>query len=592
LTPQRIKPLPSFVANQIAAGEVVERPASIVKELIENSLDAGAARIAVTVEQAGVKRIVVTDDGCGMHGEDLLLAVSPHATSKIGTAEDLHGVATLGFRGEALASIASVARLAISTCSDADAPAWRIDVHGAQEARTRATAHPRGTTVEVTDLFFNTPARRKFLKTERTELAHLHDVVTRLALARFDVEFEFKPAGGNALHLPALPAAPQKRIAKLLGGGFADAAIAIDERHGDLRLHGWVGKPTHSRGQADQQYFFVNGRAVKDRLVAYAVRQAYRDVLFGGRHPVFVLYLEVDPQEVDVNVHPTKHEVRFRQARSVRDFVFGTLNRALREVRPGAPAAFPAAVRAHAAPPSAAGAASLQQLMALAEPAGVSARFGAESHSDPLRVHERTPLPPRGDVPPLGFAVGQLHGIYILAQNASGLVVVDMHAAHERITYEKMKAARALQRDVQRQRLLIPVPVELTEADAELAESQRDALAALGLEVDRSGPARVTVRAVPALLGEVDAAALLADVLADLRLDGASQRIAERGERLLATMACHASVRAHRALTVAEMNALLREMETTENAGQCNHGRPTFFVQSLDELDAQFLRGR
>jgi DNA mismatch repair protein MutL len=587
LTPQRIKPLPSFVANQIAAGEVVERPASIVKELIENSLDGGAARIAVTVEQAGVKRIVVSDDGCGMLGEDLPLAVAPHATSKIASADDLDGVATLGFRGEALASIASVARLSISTCSDPAAPGWRIDVDGAEAAATRATAHPRGTTVEVTDLFFNTPARRKFLKTERTELAHLHDVVTRLALARFDVEFEFKPAGAGALHLPATPAAPLKRISKLLGGAFTDAAIAIDERHGELRLHGWVGKPTHSRGQADQQFFFVNGRAVKDRLVAYAVRQAYRDVLFGGRHPVFVLYLDVDPQEVDVNVHPTKHEVRFRQARSVRDFVFGTLNRALRDVRPGTPAAFSPADRGVAASPRAAiAAASLQQLMALAEPA--AARTDAPVHGHV----PRSPLPPRGDVPPLGFAVGQLHGIYILAQNASGLVVVDMHAAHERITYEKMKAARAQQQPMQRQRLLIPVPVELSEAEAEVAESQRDALAALGLEIDRTGPARLTVRAVPALLSDVDAAALLTDVVADLQVDGASQRIAEQQERLLATMACHTSVRAHRSLSVAEMNALLREMESTENAGQCNHGRPTFVVHSLAELDAQFLRGR
>jgi DNA mismatch repair protein MutL len=579
---QRIKRLSAFVANQIAAGEVVERPSSIVKELIENSLDAGARRIAVAVEQAGVKRIVVSDDGCGIHGDDLQLALCPHATSKIDGADDLEGVATLGFRGEALASIASVAKLSISSRTDAAEHGWRIDANGGDEPQVRIVAHPRGTTVEVTDLFFNTPARRKFLKTERTELAHLNDVIVRLALARFDVEYEVRQGGAVTLHLPPCDTDRMRRVGQLFGAGFANAAVPIDETHGDLHLRGWVGLPTFSRGQADQQYFFVNGRAVKDKLVGYAVRQAYRDVLFNARHPVFVLYLDLDAKQVDVNVHPTKHEVRFRDASGVRDFVFGTLNRVLRDLRPGAaqtarPMAF---ARAEARDTT-----SLQQLLSLRE---IPSQPSTILHED-----FRAPyVADSGAVPPLGFAVGQLHGVYILAQNADGLVVVDMHAAHERITYEKMKQARAANQQMQRQRLLVPVTVDVSASEAQLAQDHHDELLALGLEVDRGGPTTLIIRGVPALLAAGDAAGLVTDVLADLRADGSSEQIRQREHDLLATMACHASLRAHRELTLAEMNALLREMETTENAGQCNHGRPTFLVQSLAELDQQFLRGR
>ena len=584
MIPQRIKRLSAFVANQIAAGEVVERPSSIVKELVENSLDAGARRIVITMEQSGVKRVIVADDGCGIHGDDLPLAVCPHATSKIGSAEDLEGVATLGFRGEALASIASVAKLSISTRSEESEHGWRIETAGGDAPELQMIAHPRGTTVDVSDLFFNTPARRKFLKTERTELAHLNDVINRLALTRFDVEFEVRQGGAASVHLPAVAGDRKRRVAQLLGNGFADAAVDVDETHAGMRLYGWVGVPTFSRGQADQQYFFVNGRAVKDKLVGYAVRQAYRDVLFNARHPVFVLYLDLDPRQVDVNVHPTKHEVRFREAREVRDFVFGTLNRVLRDMRPGTSAVAsrpPMVIGARATP-------SLQQLMTLVD--------APQSHGLPLREHSAAvyarDVPHDGRIPPLGYAVGQLHGIYILAQNAEGLVVVDMHAAHERITYEKMKTARAGQQHVQRQRLLVPVNIDVTASDAELVAEHRDALLALGLEVDCSGPTSLIVRGVPALLAGSDASNLVIDILADLRVDGASERIEQHEHDLLATMACHASVRAHRDLNLAEMNALLREMETTENAGQCNHGRPTFLVQSLHELDQLFLRGR
>jgi len=592
----RIKPLSAFVANQIAAGEVVERPASVVKELIENSLDAGARRIQVWIEQGGVKRVRVSDDGAGIHADDLALALSPHATSKIAAADDLDGVATLGFRGEALASIASVAKVSLASRTGDAASGWRIESNGAGEPIVAPVAHPRGTTVDVSDLFHNTPARRKFLKSERTEAAHVDDIATRLALGRLDVEFDIR-GGATTLHLAPTPTDGLRRVAQLLGAGFAEAAVPIDESHDGLRLYGWVGLPTYSRAHADRQFFYVNGRSVKDRVVGYAVKQAYRDVLFHGRHPVFVLYLELDARQVDVNVHPTKYEVRFRDARGVRDFVFGSLNRALRDLRPqtvvgdrvanpprGGYSDAPAVAHTIALPLGAPPPGSFDVLRA--EP---HAHGRARSH-----VGEAHPqyVPSSGSSPPLGYAVGQLHDIYILAQNESGLVVVDMHAAHERITYEKMKAARARNESIQQQRLLIPVTVDVARADAALAEERREWLASLGVEFDRSGPTSLVVRAIPALLGASDAASLLVDVLADLAEDGASDRVRRSEDDVLATMACHGSIRAHRKLTIAEMNALLREMEVTENAGQCNHGRPTYVVQSMTDLDQRFLRGR
>jgi len=587
----RIHQLSAFVADQIAAGEVVERPASVVKELIENSLDAGARRVVLDVEQGGVKKIRVQDDGAGIHRDDLRLAISRHATSKIASADDLEGVATLGFRGEALASIASVARLEIVSRSVDAETGWRIAVHGGEEVDNGPAAQPVGTAVTVTDLFFNTPARRKFLKTERTEQAHLDDVVTRQALAHFDVTFEQKSAGRATRLFEAASSDAEKtrRIGRLLGNDFADAALGVDEVRGGFRLWGWVGRPTVSRAQADQQYFFVNGRIVKDRLVVHAVRQAYRDVMFHGRHPAFVLYLELDPRLVDVNVHPTKHEVRFREGRQVHDFVFGTLNRLLRDDRPGHSPVVGIATAHVAGSSTMASRPSLQSLLALVPDAEVR---------EPVGGYESRPEPPAlpalgtGAVPPLGFAVGQLHGVYILAQNADGLVIVDMHAAHERITYERLKASRRVDAAVHSQRLLVPVTLEVSEREADAAEAAATDLAALGVVVDRTGPASLVIREVPALLAGADAAGLVRDLLADLMEHGASERILAREEELLATMACHASVRAHRRLTLDEMNALLREMERTENAGQCNHGRPTFRVQRLADLDQLFLRGR
>lgn len=605
---QRIAQLPPQVADQIAAGEVVERPASIVKELVENSLDAGAGHIKVRIEQGGVKRMQVTDDGCGIHPEDVQLAVSRHATSKISDAKDLDNVASLGFRGEALASAASVSRLTLSSRAQGEARAWRIELSGGHELSQGPCAHPPGTTVEVADLFFNTPARRKFLKTERSETQAVAGALRRLTLAHFDIAFDYH-LGGRRVLMPAR--AVDERLKTVLGPDFVQRSLIIDEARGGLALSGWVALPTLSRRWADQQFFYVNGRGVRDKVVGHAVRQAYRDVLFHGRHPVFVLYLRLPPEEVDVNVHPTKHEVRFRRAREVHDFIFGSLNRALRDVRPGevspasgAPKDQGEAAAERSAAPTAGQAPAGKQ----APTWGGQQRLGMDTHQsggstlgvaqalatygNPGPSGARAAAPTAdGESPPLGYAIAQLHGIYILAQNAEGLVIVDMHAAHERITYEKLKAA--LDREgVPVQKLLSPVALNTTEEEAELVEERHEELAAMGLVLDRSGPTSVQVRAVPALLARGDAAQLAADVLAEMAKLGASRELANRRDDLLAGMACHASVRANRLLTLGEMNALLRDMERTENAEQCNHGRPTYRVQTLADLDGQFLRGQ
>ena len=592
----RIALLPPFVADQIAAGEVVERPASIVKELVENSLDAGAERIEVQIEQGGLKRVRVTDDGQGIHPEDLPLALSRHATSKLASAKDLLGVQSLGFRGEALASAASVSRLTLISRAPEQASGCQISVHGGEVLSQGPRGHAPGTTVEVEDLFFNTPARRKFLKTERTENQQVQAALHRLALSRFDAAFELR-MGGKRQGLPA--GAPQERLAAVLGPEFVRRNLELDESRGGLRLHGWVGLPTSSRRQADRQYFFVNGRAVRDKLVGHAIRQAYRDVLFHGRHPLFALYLELPADQVDVNVHPTKHEVRFRRARDVRDFIFGSLHRALRDVRPGdaaPPAPLPRA--AAGGPESRTGPLPLNSAPsgapsdAWGDP-DVLARSGGSTlaAAQALATYRAGQVPEAEQAPPLGYALAQLHGVYVLAQNAQGLVVVDAHAAHERITYEKLKRDMA-QAGVVTQRLLVPLAFDTTEAEAELAESARSDLAALGLVLDRTGIQSLLVREVPALLGDADIQQLVADLLAELAKTGSARELGNRQDDLLASMACHGSVRANRALTLTEMNALLRDMERTENAEQCNHGRPTYLVQTLADLDRQFLRGQ
>ncbi len=588
----RIRPLSPFVADQIAAGEVVERPASIVKELLENSLDAGASHIRVDVEQAGVKRIRVRDDGVGIHAEDLRLAVARHATSKIVTAKDLAQVATFGFRGEALASAASVAKLRIvSRPADADA-GWQLDVAGGEEQAFRPAAHPPGTTVEVADLFFNTPARRKFLKTERTELLHVQEAVRRIALANPKTGFELA-AGSRSLDGLTAGSSVEDRIAALFGSRFMAESVAVDESGSGMRLHGWVGLPVHSDSRATRQRFYVNGRSVQDRLAVHAVRQAYRDVLFHGRHPVFALFFELASTLVDVNVHPSKDEVRFRRSRDVHDFIFGKLAKVLRDLRPGLPRTRQAASEGVGASQGGLG---FDHRHGSATAANLARLFHERSLGEVREARSGYAVAAQdgadeGRAPPMGYAIAQLHGVYVLAENAEGLVIVDMHAAHERITYEHMKA-QLLDGGVQRQRLLVPVALDVASGEADFVQARSAELKALGIVVERSGPASIVVREVPTLLGSADIEQLTRDLIDDLVEFGSSDLVRERQERLLADAACHVSIRAHQRLTIAEMNALLRRMESTDNIGQCNHGRPTFVVQAMADLDRLFLRGQ
>ncbi|KPG68290.1 DNA mismatch repair endonuclease MutL [Pseudomonas libanensis] len=628
----RIELLSPRLANQIAAGEVVERPASVIKELLENSIDSGAKRIDVDVEQGGVKLLRVRDDGSGISADDLPLALARHATSKIRDLEDLERVMSLGFRGEALASISSVARLTLTSRTRSAEQAWQVETEGRDMApRVQPAAHPVGTSVEVRDLFFNTPARRKFLKAEKTEFDHLQEVIKRLALARFDVAFHLRHNGKTilSLHEAHDDAARARRVAAVCGSGFLEQALPIEIERNGLRLWGWVGLPTFSRSQADLQYFFVNGRAVRDKLVAHAVRQAYRDVLFNGRHPTFVLFFEVDPSVVDVNVHPTKHEVRFRDGRMVHDFLYGTLHRALGDVRPDDQLSAPivtAVVRptgpeagefgpqgemslaanllqspqsqpTYTAPNSGAGAGYQyqytprpQSTVPVAEAQAAYREFfaplpGAEPGIAPS-------LPEGGgDIPPLGYALAQLKGIYILAENAHGLVLVDMHAAHERIMYERLKVAMASE-GLSGQPLLVPESLALSQREADCAEEHHSVFQKLGFELQRLGPETLAIRQIPALLKQAEANRLVADVLADLMEYGTSDRIQAHINELLGTMACHGAIRANRRLALPEMNGLLRDMENTERSGQCNHGRPTWTQMGLDDLDKLFLRGR
>ncbi len=609
-----IRPLPPELINQIAAGEVIERPSSVVKELVENSLDAGASRIEVDIEAGGARLIRVRDDGGGIAPDELPLAVASHATSKIGSFDDLEHVASMGFRGEALASVSSVARFALtSRPRDAEA-AFRIEVDGGKLLAARPAQHPPGTSVEVRDLFYNVPARKKFMRAERTEFAHIDDLLKSLALARGGVEFRLSHNGKPVRIWKAARDAQAQlaRVAEVLGEDFPAQSLRVDHAAAGMHLSGWVGLPTASRSQADQQYFYVNGRLVRDRVVAHAVRQAYADVLFHGRHPAFVLYLELDPAGVDVNVHPAKHEVRFREQRLVHDFLFRTLHEALAQTRAGQVESHAEAEdgRLHMSTANAGAAhASAPGLPAVARTASWPARADQSRlalgvRDEPLadyaallgEVPRSAPVAPmpmaeEGEAPPLGYAIAQLKSIYILAENAQGLVLVDMHAAHERITYEKLKAGRACS-NLRSQLLLVPLNLAVSAKEAAAAEEHAEALADWGLELSRSGPSGVVVRRIPALLEGADVSQLTRDVLAELAQHGSSRRLQELENELLSTMACHGSVRAGRRLTVPEMNALLREMEATERSGQCNHGRPTWTQLSMAELDRLFMRGR
>jgi len=637
----RIHLLSPRLANQIAAGEVVERPANIVKELVENALDAGADRIEIDAEQGGVKLLRIRDNGHGIGKDDLPLALSRHATSKITTLDDLEAVGSLGFRGEALASISSVTRLTLTSRAQQAEEAWQVTAEGRDMVASVApAAHPQGTTIEVRDLFFNTPARRKFLRTEKTEFSHLEETVKRLALSRYDVGFTLRH-NGKVIHA-VRPASRdidrEKRVAQLLNPAFMDSAVHIEREAAGLTLQGWVGLPTFSRSQADMQYFFVNGRVVRDKLVVHAIKQAYRDVLYHGRHPAFALYLWLDPKLVDVNVHPTKHEVRFRDGRLVHDFLFRTLHKALADVRPDAQLApggklpvaddneqgaqprqalsqqnvpasgieageFSEQTRLNwqaATPANNAGfqsgqsvsqnavAEQLQAYQSMAQPLA-----GARPPDAALQTVAVQPLPETDgdDMPPLGFAIAQLHGIYILAQNALGMVVVDMHAAHERITYERLKLA-VDEQGIQSQPLLVPETLAVSEREADAAEQYAEEFQRLGVVLARVGPESILIRQIPVLLQQANVAQLITDMLSDLMQHGSSDRILAFRNEVLSTMACHGSVRANRKLTLPEMNALLRDMEATERSGQCNHGRPTWTQMTMPELDKLFLRGR
>ena len=641
-----IQILPSQLIDQIAAGEVVERPASVVKELVENALDAGARCIEVELEAGGSRLIRITDDGIGIPRDELALALSRHATSKIASLEDLEALNSMGFRGEALPSIASVSRLVLTSRVAGTDSAWRVAVDGGEIGEPRPAAHPFGTTVEVRDLFYNTPARRKFLRAERTEAGHVDAVVKSLALARFDVEFRLKHNRRATLRLGAASdrAAREARIAELCGADFMDNACYFEREIEGCTMHGWLAAPTFSRSQPDMQYTFVNGRFVRDKLLRHAARLGYQDVLYQSRQPAFVVFLSIDPKRVDVNAHPAKLEIRFRDSRLVHDFVFRTIEAALARA-PGAGDGGDGRppTRLHVADAHAdregwhvAGAASEHGADSPAatgsshrhHQAGLDLRhlrehvhlFGRlHAHTDGTSGHAHGQqaatgsagapghgtdaagsreagvaggrLEKGGDVPPLGFALAQLSGIYVLAENREGLIIVDMHAAHERITYERMKLA--FENDnLMRQDLLVPIDVELSPRDADIAEERQADLERLGFSVVRRGPHSVQVQAIPLLLEGSDAAALLRDVLSDFAETDAGDRVEARVNELLATMACHAAVRANRRLDVAEMNALLRQMERTERIDQCNHGRPTWTRITLRDLDRMFLRGQ
>lgn len=588
-----IRVLPDVLVSQIAAGEVVERPAAALKEMLENSLDAGATGIEIDLEQGGIKRIRVSDNGCGIARDELALALTRHATSKIASLADLERVASLGFRGEALASIASIARVQLVSREAGAEHAWAIQAEGGRLAAPAPAARAPGTTVDIQDLFFNTPARRKFLKTETTEYAHCAETVRRLALAHPGVAFTLSHNGRVQLRLAA--EAPAARVRHVLGDDFERNSIAVDAAAGPLRLAGWVVKPAAATAGRDAQHVYVNGRYVRDKLIVHALREAYRDVLHHQRNPAYCLFLDLPPEGVDVNVHPAKTEIRFRDSRGVHQFLFHAVERMLAApVSSGAAPAAPAvAQRAPAWTPQQTPM-PLQVNEALAYYAPLAEDSGGRiQDSGDAAAPAALPLPQggEGDVPPLGYALAQLHGVYVLAQNAQGLVLVDMHAAHERVVYEKLKAALDA-RTVPAQTLLIPVALTVDARDVAEIAPHLDALAGIGFELSVTSPTSVAVRAVPWLLKDADPVGLTRAVLAEVAEFGVARLLAERRNELLATLACHGAVRANRRLSLPEMNALLREMEATERAGQCNHGRPTWFQLSLKELDAMFMRGR
>ena len=621
-----IEQLPDHLINQIAAGEVVERPASIVKELVENALDAGAGKISIELEQGGLERIRVRDDGCGMASEQLPLALSRHATSKIKSMQDLQSVASMGFRGEALPSIASVSRLSIVSATGDAEHAARVAYTSGGTLDVEPASHPVGTAVDVQSLFYNVPARRKFMRTARTEFSRCESIVKTLAMAHPKAAFALIHNGKSVFDCPTADDnhAQGLRVAKILGKGFGEAAHHVNIEGAALALSGWLADPAFSRAQADMQYFYVNRRMVRDKVITHAVKQAYSDLIYHQRFPAFVLFLQIDPEAVDVNVHPGKQEVRFRDSQAVHGFIRHSIKQLLAAIRPAdsandvagsplpnqsgqsgrsAPAPFPATapmqrplqlqvreqldalqrLGADTAPASSNNTRAAQPISPYLNQA-TSALAGSQSAQSPS-VQEGS------SIPPLGFARAHLHGVYVLAENADGLILVDAHAAHERITYERLKGDYSAG-SLKTQALLVPVTLDVSESEADRCDNEGEWLESLGLRVDRLAPEQLIIREVPAILGRSDVAALLRDVLSDLMSHDSSERLRSAVNQVLSSMACHGSVRANRGLSIDEMNALLRQIEATPNSGQCNHGRPTWTALSMQELDKLFLRGR
>ena len=583
---------------------MIERPASVLKELLENALDAGSSKIVIELAQGGMKSIRISDNGIGISKNDLSMAVKRHATSKISCLDDLEHIATLGFRGEALPSIASVSKFSIASNDSSESNAgWVISNHdGEFNDQVIPTRQTRGTTVEVKELFFNVPARKKFLRTEKTELKHCDNVIRKIALSCFDVHIIVKHNGRNLFEVNAYDffESGSNRVSQICGKQFADQSIYLENTAQDIQIQGWISLPTFSRSQADLQYFYVNGRVIRDKVISHAIKQAYQDVLYHGRFPAFVLFLEMDPAYVDVNAHPTKHEVRFRQSRYVHDFVRQTIKRAIAETMPKQEQQAAEQYREivddyiHSAQIT-----SMSipvqphdsQLHSHLREASQQYVSQAENEYDVLLKAPPADVCTAEEAPPLGYAIEQLHGIYILAQNAHGLVIVDMHAAHERIVYEELKASYK-QGDLATQPLLVPLTINVSPQEATTAEQHRDTFRKFGFDIERFGEESIVVRELPSLLQQADVNTLVSDVLSDLNMFGSTEKLEQANNELLSTMACYGSVRAHRRLTLAEMNALLREMEATERSAQCNHGRPTWVQLSIDQLDKLFKRGQ
>jgi DNA mismatch repair protein MutL len=589
-----IKQLPPQVANQIAAGEVIESPASVVKELLENSLDAGAQQIEIEIEQGGVALIRVRDNGWGIRHEELALALSRHTTNKMSLLDDLATLNTLGFRGEALASIASISRLTIHSRFYTAERGYGVQLTGTGYPIVEPVAHPLGTTVEIRDLFYNTPARRKFLRTEKTEFGHIHETIKRLALSRFEVSFKLIHNHKTVLALKTAEDVPaqQQRIGMLCGPDFVEHILTLGESKSDLSLSGWIAQPLYSRSQSDMQYFFINGRIVRDKLISHAVRQAYQDVLYTNRQPAYILYLQIDPAEIDVNVHPSKSEVRFAQGNQVHDFIVRIIKNTLAKTNPAMIKTTintypPKSTPAHQYPLNIQEITDVYKVLSAEPLAEATLSPVSEKENTVETVNQSTPL--STTLPPLGYALAQLKGTYILAENAEGLVLIDMHAAHERVVYERMKVA--WQTEVfKTQTLLMPLQVKLSEQEAETAEQFATLFSQLGFEISRSSIETVTVRQIPLLLEKSDISVLIRDVLADLRRLGVSSRVEEHINDVLSTLACHSALRTPQQLNISEMNALLREMERTARSNQCNHGRPTWVQLSMKELNKWFLR--